>query len=145
MVPEGERMGSKKSCRPKSIFSGELGLSFGSGAREGRGANAISGGNGGSCGTAMPPRTHRMANPILMARKRSRSATSSWHSTLTHIMRTLLLPLLIGMFLILPAHADIAEPPPIYVEGYASQSSYAPGDEAVFHISTGAPVFAAVI
>src|SRR6187549_1436617 len=61
-------------------------------------------------------------------------------------MRTLLLLLLLtGMFLILPAHADIAEPPHIYVEGYASQSSYVPGDEAVFHISTGAPVFAAVI
>jgi hypothetical protein len=41
--------------------------------------------------------------------------------------------------------ADIAEPPPIYVEGYASQSSYVQGEEAVFHISTGASTFAATI
>ena len=60
-------------------------------------------------------------------------------------MRAHLLLFFAGMSLALPASADIAEPPPIYVEGYASQSSYLPGDEAVFHISTGAPAFAAVI
>lgn len=43
------------------------------------------------------------------------------------------------------AVADIADPPSLYVEGYASRSSYAQGEEAVFHISTSAPVFSATI
>jgi hypothetical protein len=59
-------------------------------------------------------------------------------------MRTFLL-LCTCLLLAIPASADIAEPPPLYVEGYASQTSYVQGDEAVFHISTSAPVFSATI
>ena len=44
-----------------------------------------------------------------------------------------------------PAGADIAEPPSLYIEGYPSRSSYAQGEEAIFHISTSAPVFSATI
>jgi len=36
------------------------------------------------------------------------------------------------------AHAA-DEPRPLYVEGYASQLSYAPGEEATFHVSSSAP------
>ncbi len=37
------------------------------------------------------------------------------------------------------------EPRPLFVEGYAGQVSYAPGDEAAFHVSTSAPRFAVEI
>ena len=60
-------------------------------------------------------------------------------------MRALLLPLLVGFIFAAASRADIAEPPPLYVEGYGNQTSYAPGDEAVFHISTGASTFSATI
>ena len=57
-------------------------------------------------------------------------------------MRNLVLAL---SLLPLLAHADIAEPPSIYVEGYPNRSSYTQGEEAAFHISTSASTFSAVI
>ncbi len=41
--------------------------------------------------------------------------------------------------------ADFAEPPALYIEGYADQCSYAPGDEAGIHVSTGAATFSATL
>lgn len=45
----------------------------------------------------------------------------------------------------MPASADIAEPLSLYIEGYAARSSYTQGEEAVLHIATSAPVYAATI
>ncbi len=60
-------------------------------------------------------------------------------------MRLSLLTFLVALLHVPSVPADIAEPLPIYVEGYAGQSSYVQGEEAVLHISTGAPRFSAVI
>lgn len=60
-------------------------------------------------------------------------------------MRPLFIALVLGLLTQIFTRADIAEPPPLYVEGYASQSSYVQGEEAVFHIACGAPAFTAVI
>ncbi len=57
-------------------------------------------------------------------------------------MRTLIIALSAVSFI---AHADIADPPSIYIEGYSARSSYAQGEEAVFHIATSVPAFSAVI
>ncbi len=37
--------------------------------------------------------------------------------------------------------AQTDEPPPLFVEGYTRQVSYAPGEEITFHVSTSAPDF----
>ena len=61
------------------------------------------------------------------------------------MIRSVAFSLMILPALVSTALADIADPPSLYVEGYASRSSYAQGEEAVFHISTSAPMFSATI
>ncbi len=55
--------------------------------------------------------------------------------------------LLLGSFLASTANsaAQSDEPRPLFVEGYARQVSYAPGEEVTFHVSTSAPDFAVEI
>jgi hypothetical protein len=50
--------------------------------------------------------------------------------------------LFLAVLVLRPAFAQAAdEPRPLFVEGYATQNSYQPGDEVAFHLSTSAPKF----
>lgn len=60
-------------------------------------------------------------------------------------MRTFISSLIACLVATLPLHAEVAEPPPLFVEGYSGQISYRQGEEAVFHISTSARTFSASI
>ena len=43
--------------------------------------------------------------------------------------------------LLLAPRSSAQEPRPLFIEGYTGQTSYAPGDEVTFHVSTTASVF----
>lgn len=57
--------------------------------------------------------------------------------------RTVLLLALLAMSS--PARADVSDPKPLFLEGYAGQVSYKPGEELSLHVSTSAPKFAVEI
>ena len=57
--------------------------------------------------------------------------------------RTVLLLALLAMTSL--ARADVSNPKPLFLEGYAGQVSYKPGEELSLHVSTSAPKFAVEI
>ncbi|MFN0069698.1 MAG: hypothetical protein ACKVYV_18935, partial [Limisphaerales bacterium] len=59
----------------------------------------------------------------------------------------MVLALIIGGWLPGPQRCALAvdEPRPLFVEGYAGQVSYAPGEALTLHVSTSAPRFAVEI
>src|SRR6476660_3763554 len=54
----------------------------------------------------------------------------------------LLVPVVLFLSAASWSYGQTLEPRPLFVEGYANQLSYAPGDEVALHVSTPAPKYA---